>query len=555
MKDMFTFYTKYKQHIPEYKKWQDSNKNRNVIASYPVAQKTDTENIRRKAQIITDPLLIQDAYEHEKAEDAETFYQTLNIELVSVATLIASLPIAIKKLVPFLDKFAKNNNIAQKLSSSISQYANSSIKIASKKIPLSNALTILSSMLGMAFYAFGIKKSMQSQLGLIKKASFDSTQNIINDPKIFADLTEEQEKELAAIINSDRKNNTSIVDKLQDKINLKSTFQSVKEYKETNKAYQEEREEYFNKIEQNKNKRAYKYQLDDAKEDKFLFDHLLKNVEHDVLERLRKVETIANIGYSSIFMGGFLEYLLTDKLVQVLGVRNKLAASAIKFGAPLITYMLLNKNISDVENKAILATKYKHLKEFSENPLQYNMQDNNKDSLPKFVKSVYKDMKEYEKFSEEELPKIKEKIEAKRRISISPEQEKKAKALQRNTQMVINKHREEVYNQTVGIKAFSESILGPIDIISTATGAILGQILAKTTAKSNNARLYKGLGALIMFIPAAIIEAKLTEKQKQAEKIAAMKTIKDIQDEKLFVYHSPNENKTTKIPEVEKEFF
>ena len=36
------------------------------------------------------------------------------------------------------------------------------------------------------FFARGIKKSMQSQLGIIRKASFDATQTIINNPKYIS---------------------------------------------------------------------------------------------------------------------------------------------------------------------------------------------------------------------------------------------------------------------------------------------------------------------------------------------------------------------------------
>ena len=109
--------------------------------------------------------------------------------------------------------------------------------------------------------------------------------------------------------------------------------------------------------------------------------------------------------------------------------------------------------------------------------------------------------------------------------------------------MVLNKHREEVYNQTVGIKSFSETILGPIDIVATAVGAFIGNGLSKKIANPKNARIFTGLGAIIAFIPAAIIEAKLTKQQKLAEKIAAMKTIKNIQDTKLFLDNSTSINK------------
>ena len=125
---------------------------------------------------------------------------------------------------------------------------------------------------------------------------------------------------------------------------------------------------------------------------------------------------------------------------------------------------------------------------------------------------------------------------------------KDAKNLQKNTSMVINKHREEVYDKTVGIKAFSESILGPIDIVSTALGAIIGKNIAKNTANPKYNRLFTGLGAIVAFIPAAIIEAKLTKQQKLAEKIAAMKSIKDLQDPMLFINEETDSLQNIKIP-------
>lgn len=558
MKNIFSYYTKYREYIPEYNSWNDGNKKSNPIASSSFVSAKNNESIKQKAQAIANPILLSDSYEHEKAEDAETFFQTFNIELMSAAGIISSLPSAITKLIPVFQKYAKDGNFSQKTAEALTKYKEKTLQIASKNIALSKLLTIGSAMLGLAFYAAGIKKSMESQLGLIRKAGFDSTQNIINDPKLFAILTPEQQKQVDSIVKYEDNSKSALVDALQDKINLKSTFSSVKEYKATLNDYKKQKEEYFKSIEDRNKQNSERTENNSAKEDYLLFNNLLKNVEYSVLEPLRRVETISNISYSSLFAGGFLEYLITDKLVQVLGVKNKFIASAVKFGAPLITYLLLNKNISDIENKAILATKYKHLKQFTENPMQYASKEEEKQSLPKFIKTIYKDMKDYDRFSKEELPKIKQKLEAQKEIQLSPEQEKEAKRLQKNTTMVINKHREEVYNQTVGIKAFSESILGPIDILTTALGAVIGTGFAKKISNPKLTRLFSGIGALIAFIPAAIIEAKLTQQQKLAEKIAAMRTIKDIQNPNLFSDNQVPEHNymisAQNYPEIFKDF-
>ncbi len=535
MNNIFSYYTKYRDHIDEYNKWnKDANKIplKNQASNYSVSQ----ISLKQKAKAIAEPLILLDSYEHEKAEDSETFFQTLNIELMSITGAICSIPLAITKLIPFFNKHSDKNNIIKKVALLLEKYNSASVNILGKNIPVPKLATVFSVIGGAAFYINGMKNSMKSQLGLIRKASFDGTQNIVNDPKLYAVLTPEQEAKVNSIVDYDIKHKTAFVDKLKDKVNINSSFQSVGEYKKTEENYLQRKKEFFEKQNQTIAKRT-KNSLNskEAQEDKILYENLLKNVEHDVLEPLRKVETISNISYSALFTGGFLEYLISDKLVDVLGIKNKILSSCIKIGVPLLTYLLLNKNISDFENKAILATKYKHLKNFTENPEEYqNSKVNKEENLFKFMKTTLKDMKDYDEFSQTELPKIKARMDAKRQIELTPEQMQKAKNLQENTSMVINKQREHLYDQSVGIETLSETILGPIDIAATAIGGTLGSKMAKKCGNKKLSGLLTGLGAIIAFIPAAIIEAKLTKQQKLSEKIAAMLAIKEIQNHAIF---------------------
>lgn len=531
MGKILAYYTNYRKHVPEYNKWNKEQKNQQTTAA------AVNLGMQKKAKAIAEPILLLDKYEHERAEDAETFYQTLNIELMSIAGAISTLPIAITKLQPFLNKHASKSSFLKNTSKLLSKYSNSSINIIGKSIPLPKVLTAVSSLASALFYIKNIKNSMSSQLGMIRKASFDATQDVIKAPELFATLTPEQEEQLKAIIKNDKQNNNAFVDKLKDKININSSFQAVGEYKKNLPDYNERKSSYFKTLEESEaqNIPLSSDEVRKTAEDKAVFEGLLKNVEHDVLEPLRRVETISNISYSAMFTGGFLEYLISDKLVDVLKVKSKPIRAAAKIGIPLLTYMLLNKNISDIENKAILATKYKYLKRFVENPIAApDCENNKKQSLPEFIKTVYKDMQEYNEFSQHQLPEIEAKLNAKREIKLSPQQLKDAKLLQQNTAKVINTQREHLYNQSVGIKALSETILGPIDILATAVGGFLGNKLAKHCSNKKLSGLFTGVGALIAFIPAAILEAKLTRQQKLSEKIAAMLAIKDIQDTKKF---------------------
>ena len=556
MNNIFSYYTKYRDHIAEYNKWnKDANKiPKNHQASNLSLSQT---SLKQKAKAIAEPLILLDSYEHEKAEDSETFFQTLNMELMSVTGAICSIPLAITKFIPFLNKHSDKHNLIKKTASFLEKYKSTSVNILGKNISAAKIATIFSVIGGAAFYINGMKNSMCSQLGLIRKASFDATQDIVNDPKLYAVLTPEQEAKVNSIVDYDFKHKNAFVDKLKDKVNINSSFQSVGEYKKTEGNYLQRKKEFFEKQNQTIDKKSQNTKpSQEAQEDKILFENLLKNVEHDVLEPLRKVETISNISYSAMFTGGFLEYLISDKLVDVLGIKNKLLGAGIKIGVPLLTYFILNKNISDIENKAILATKYKHLKNFMDNPELYQKPPNNKkENLLSFIKTTLKDMKDYDNFAQNELPKIKARMDAKRQIELTPEQMKKAKSLQENTSMVINKQREHLYEQSVGIETLSETILGPIDIAATAIGGTIGSKMAKKCGNKKLSGLFTGLGAIIAFIPAAIIEAKLTKQQKLSEKIAAMLAIKEIQNPSIFENGSnsislPNSQINKNIPDI-----
>ena len=537
-------YAKYTKHIKEYNQW---NKTLNSVpqTSLPV----NSEDLKKKAKAIAEPILLLDSYTHEKAEDSETFYQTLNTEIMSVTGLLCTLPIAITKAIPFLDKHANKHALINKAAKGLKNYKNTNFNILGRTISAPQLTTVFSSALGALFFASNIKNSIKGQLGLIRKASFDATQQQLNDPKMFAILTDEQEKELANITNTNAAQKIDFVDRLKDRVNVGSSFQSVKEYNATNANYKKEKAQYFEETNKISNKKLSPQKEKGAQETQQLFKNYLKNVEHDVLEPLRKVETMSNIGYSALFAGGFLEYLLTDKVVDVLKVKNKFIAGALKLGVPLITYLLLNKNISDFENKAILATKYKHLKQFTETPEKYERTNKEKQSLPEFIKTLAKDMKDYDKFAETELPKIKERLEAKKQLKLTPAQEQEAALLQKNTTMVVNTQRETLYDQTVGIEVLSEVISNPIDILGTAIGAKIGHSLSKKCSNKKLAGMMTAIGTLVGFIPIAIMEAKFTNEQKKAEKISTMLAIKDLENPRKFADFSNKEFENLKSAE------
>lgn len=546
MRKILNFYTKYRKDVPAYNKWNAEQEKQQVEVT------PANSSLQKKAKLIAEPILLFDKYEHEKMEDAETFYQTFNIELMSLVGAISSLPMTITKLPKLLENKAQNNAFIKSAIEKIDAYSKKTLEFSKKSIPLPKALTSIGAIIGGLVLIGGIKHSMSSQLGIIRKASFDATQNVIDNPNIFADLNENQERQLNKFVSEDIPNENSLVNKLQDKMDLNSSFKTVSEFSKNKKNHNNAKNNYFyqQSIDNQKNVALSVEENVQAKEEKELINSYLKNVEHAVLDDLRRVETISNISYSAMFTGGFLEYLMTDKLVSVLGIKNKPVQMAVKLAVPLVSYLLLNKNISDIENKAILATKYKHLKEFVKNPQLYaTPHKKEKQSFVEFVKMMSKDMYDYNVFAEKELPLIEERLEAKKQIKLDKKQTHNAKRLQKNTSMMLNKHREHLYNQSVGIKSFSETILGPIDVVSTALGASLGALIAKQFPNVKSNAPFKAIGAILAFIPAAYIEAVLTKQQKLSEKTAVMLASDELQDTKSFALKNNNSKQTTNLLE------
>ena len=225
MNNILSYYTKYKEHIDEYKQWSAKQKHA------PSTHLSPSTELKQKAKAIAEPILLLDNYTHEKAEDAETFYQTYNTELMSVTGLLCLLPMNITKAIPFLNKHANKSNLIKNTANILTKYQNAALNIAGKKVTIPQLTTALSSIGAGLFFAKGIKNSIEGQLGITRKASFDGTQRITNEHKMFAILTPKQEQELNEIIKHNETHQTGFVDKLKDKLDVTTSFQAVEESK------------------------------------------------------------------------------------------------------------------------------------------------------------------------------------------------------------------------------------------------------------------------------------------------------------------------------------
>ncbi|MDD3237608.1 MAG: hypothetical protein PHV37_05865 [Candidatus Gastranaerophilales bacterium] len=547
-----------------YNNWKNEQNNldnkRQVLNSQGKNLDSNIDLSQKKARVVADSMLVLDSIAQSKAEDVEAVFQTLQIELLAGLSAVTSIPTLIKKTIPALEKHSENSQIAKKSASLLQKYDKAELKIGKFKIPVSKALTGVAAVVSAFVYIPTVTDFVKNQIGATRRAKFETMQNELSDMHDFSVLNDAQEQEVKNTVASNNKSVKSneeakFTDTIQDaldRINIPKSINEVKDLLKGKQHYLAQKEQYETNLKKSEAYFNKPLSLEDektAKEDKQIFQNILKQVDLNSQDDLERVEKIVNVGYGSLFVGGFLEYLLSDTAVKALHIKNPIANKALSLGIPLLTYMLLNKNLAKFQNGAIKSVRYKNLTDLVNNKKDFNVYSDEdlsnvndaknenqktKEGIIPFVKRICAEMKEYKRFRAEDLPLLKENIKAKRKIQLTDEQQDDARLLQRNTFMTINSVEDNNQKLSESIEALSEIALAPIEIASTAIGGFLGDKLAKTVKATKCKGLYTALGAVVGFIPSALAEIYTTGQQRQALRISSMLTMEELKDYKSF---------------------
>lgn len=528
---------------PQYKKWKAQEDLRDAKRQHYVqsANKNTADVLYRQkqAKAVAQNVLMLDNYVYNKAEDVEAVFVTVNMQLLAGVAALTAIPQTITKLIPVIEKHSKN----AKLANILNNYQKTTI--GKSKLPLPKLLTAGMACLSALIYAHGVSKSTKAQLSATRRAKFEGLTSQFNADADYAVLNNTQEAEIEKKL-SDKTNpinleteiKTPLFKKLLSRINIKKTLSETQKLINKNTEYKHNKLQFETKL-NNSNVKS-------TKGNKQILEDMIKYVDLKSEDDLERMDKVVNVGYSSLFVGGFLEYLISDKLVDMLHIKNPVIKSGAKLVLPLATYLIMNKNIANIQNNAIKATRYKNLKNFVENrenfvevPEKLNnsaeaQKKEKKPGLFKFLKGMLKDIKEYQKFEENELPKLNKRHELKKSIRLTPEQKNEAQVLKLNTQFAVHKEADNRKHFAQGVEAFSEITLAPFEIASTALGAFIGSKIGAHCKSGAMKRVYMAIGALIAFIPTAIVEILTTAEQKKALRIASMKTIEDMNNSDMF---------------------
>ena len=161
-----------------------------------------------------------------------------------------------------------------------------------------------------------------------------------------------------------------------------------------------------------------------------------------------------------------------------------------------------------------------------------------KQSMFEFLKSAYKNNKEYEKYQKTTAKDERRFYKAIEDLELSEEQIKDAKQLQKNAFRTFNKVDDNSQKYSESMEALGQASMFPIKLICTGVGMAIGipLLLKKTKTSLQGAENFaKYLGVtLLSSLPAVLANAYITKQQKKASRIADMLAINELQDYRSF---------------------
>lgn len=531
-------YKEFKQFEPTYNEWHNCNliknsKKEQILKNKPITPEVLKE--QQRAKILIDTYTTLDEYAQTKAEDIDSVSQTLLY--ISVGILGATGTFLGKKI----SNLFKNQKVAKTLPS------------------------IMGIGFALATFLPFVQTTVINQVRVNRIARFDGLHNNLFHLNNFALLTDAQKKEA---LEQAKKMPDKAVSAQNSIINRSNLFNSLSVFKKftmkqgefayLKKQHDKKLTEDFKKVKKFDFK---KEELEQAQKDKKLFNDIIKKVDLESHYTLEKIEKIVNVAYSSMFAGGVLEYLVSDGILNLLKVKNKIVRPVLSCGLPILTIMFLNKQLANFLNDAIKAVRYNKMQEFVNDINNFKQIDDSeinvsseevtlkkeKNSVQVF-KDTLKSIKDYQKYQKTKRIEEKKFAQSVKNIELTESQKKEAKLLKRNTELAINTLDDQTQKYAMSLEALSESITIPLDIIAPLIGTFSADKLHKHFSPNGHYRgLFKGLGAIIAFLPAAMSEIYFVGQQRKAARAATLIATNNLQDENKFLDPSSKDIDNKKI--------
>ena len=541
---MFGDYKSYKKYAPQYTEWKNARelaeaKRQEYLHQNPSAKNQDDI---KKSKALLRAIDVMDEYSQKKAENTEVATESI---IGNATMLVMALGGAVgllfrnnKALLRLCSKFVKNQKAVSDMAKIVSATGGGILALTAASFPL---------------YAWAAKAETKAS----RKGRFEAMRKELNDPKIFATLTSEQEKQL-------EKNLSSLVGQKEVKNpfkNLSESWETVKEMVTDSEEYLKQKTDFEISLIKDKkhfDKKLTSEEIEDAKRDQQLLTKLIEKIDIASQDYAENAELATSVLISTTFGFGALFTILYEKLAQTL----KWKKSAVPTG--LGALLMLGATIwgARVQKEAARVGRFKIKQELINNPEQLvyvpdektaqikdiQIASQNKKGFFKFMKEAWKNSKEYDKWKKNEGVLEKKLSKALENIDLTEEQLKDAKRLQHNTFKTFNKVDEKSQQYAESIEALGQSIQVPIvELLSVVGVAIGSKFLVKGMQSKVLAEQMTGWMKYIMsvfgfMVPSIGINAYITKEQKKASRVANMLAINEMQDYRNFADYSRFKN-------------
>ena len=533
----FKDYKSYKQFAPQYEEWRknrdlEEEKRRVYLEQNP--SEINQYDIK-KSKTLLRAIDIMDEYSQKRAEDTEVATEQVVGAGLEIALFAgAGLGVMVSKARPVQQLFKKLSNNAQKaqLIGTVSTAAIGALLATAAAFPL---------------YAWAARAEVNAS----RKGRFEAMTKELNDPKTFAVLTPEQEKELEKNLAQ----TAAIKEKKSPFKGIKESWEAVKGMVVDSDTYRMQKQIFAMKLAEDLkywDEELNPEEIETAKKDQQLLTKLVEKLDiasQDYAENAELATSgllIAITGFGSLFN------LIYSKIMAKMGKKASSIPGIITIGMSILSAIFA----ASIQKQAARVGRFKAKQELMNNPEQLvyvsdektgeikdvQIPPRKKQNLIEFLSDLWKNNKEYNKWEKTEGAKEKNIAKAIRNIEITDEQLQDAKRLQHNTFKTFNKL--DAYSQkySESIEALGQALLYPVTLLCSAFGALFGAKYLIRGAKKGSIETEAFIKYLLSIIVSAIpvfgIQAYITSEQKKASRVANMLAIDELADPRNFADYS-----------------
>lgn len=543
---MFEDLKAYKKHSPMYPAWRDQRdiqEARRLTYLKENPDKFNKEDVKR-GELLIRAVNIMDEHSQKNAENMEMATEAV---LETVVGWVSMLGVGIGAGIAAAKK-GKYLNSTHNFLKRFSPKINKDVAFWTLMV-IPSAIITAACMMPAQFFTARLEVSAS------KRGRFTAMREDLSNPKNFALLTEEQ------IAEADKYAKENPLEYKKEKKKECSTFGEgwalLKDYAFKTKEYNVEKAAFNEKLENQKknfDKELSPEKVEEAKRDQQLLTQIVEEIDIASQDYAENAELATSALTTTLFGFGTLFSVMLQKILSLCKVKSASKAGFISQALTIAVSTGAAVYQAAIQKEASRIGRFKVKQALLNNPekLVYVSDENaeaikdvisnkkEKQGFFNFLVNVWKDKKAYDNYKKTDALYEKQFMEGVKKLELSKEQLEDAKQLQQNTFMTFNKVDDNSQKYSESVEATGNAIAAPITLAASLLGMGIGMAgRDPKTLLEGGKQFVRYVSCVIAgTIPAIIINAIITKKQKQASRVADMVSINELNDYRNFANYN-----------------